>query len=72
MDNTIYKLFPLLVLPCLSNLVEGSEVQGCYVEYKCLRTNFNDSITIIRTSEDTSTASNCLTGIHINNYNVMI
>ena len=43
---------------------------GCYVEYKCVRTDFNGNITIERTSVDLSTASKCVTGIYTSNYNV--
>ena len=50
--------------------VEGSEVEGCFVKYKCLRTDFNGNTTIERTSVSDSNITKCLTGIHSSIYNV--
>ena len=50
------------------HFVTGSQSQGCYVEYKCLRTDFNGNISINRTSIDTS--SKCVTGVYRSVYNV--
>ena len=56
---------------CFScHFVTGSQSQGCYIEYKCLRTDFNGNVTINRTSVDFSTVSKCVTGIYTSNYNV--
>ena len=52
------------------HFVTGSQSQGCYIEYKCLKTSFNGNVTINRISVDTSTASKCVTGIYTSNYNV--
>ena len=41
-----------------------------FCEYKCVRTDLNGNITIVRTSVDTSTASKCMTGIYTSKYNV--
>ena len=51
------------------HFVERSQAIGCYVEYKCLRTDFNGNITIMRTS-NVSIATDCVTGIYTSNYNV--
>ena len=50
--------------------VEGSQVQGCFVKYKCLRTNFNGNTTLEKTSVSDSNITKCLTGIHSGIYNV--
>ena len=51
--------------------LEGSQPQGCYIEYNSLITNYySGNITIVRTSVDASTASKCVTGIYTSNYNV--
>ena len=51
--------------------LEGSQSQGCYIEYNSLITDYySGNITIVRTSADVSTASNCVTGIYTSNYNV--
>ena len=51
--------------------LEGSQSQGCYIEYNSLITDYySGNITIVRTSIDTSTASKCVTGIYTCNYNV--
>ena len=51
--------------------LEGSQSQGCYIEYNSLITDYySGNITIVRTSVDTSTASKCVTGIYTSNYNV--
>ena len=51
--------------------LEGSQSQGCYIEYNSLITDYySGNITIVRTSVDTSTASKCATGIYTSNYNV--
>ena len=51
--------------------LEGSQSQGCYIEYNSLITDYySGNITIMRTSVDTSTASKCVTGIYTSNYNV--
>ena len=52
------------------HFVTGSQSQGCFVEYKCLRTDFNGNVTINKTLVDTSTSSKCVTGIHRSVYNV--
>ena len=52
------------------HFVTGSQSQGCYVEYKCLKTDFNGNVTINKTSVDASTASKCVTGIYHSMYNV--
>ena len=51
------------------HFVYSSQAQGCYIEYKCLRTDFNGNVTIERAS-NTNTASKCVTGIYTSNYNV--
>ena len=51
--------------------LEGSQSQGCYIEYNSLITDYySGNITIVRTSVDISTASKCVTGIYTSNYNV--
>ena len=51
--------------------LEGSQSQGCYIEYNSLITDYySGNITIVRTSVDSSTASKCMTGIYTSNYNV--
>ena len=53
--------------------LEGSQSQGCYIEYNSLITDYySGNITILRTSVDTSTAtaSKYVTGIYTSNYNV--
>ena len=51
--------------------LEGSQSQGCYIEYNSLITDYySGNITIVRTSVDTSTAIKCVTGIYTSNYNV--
>ena len=51
--------------------LEGSQSQGCYIEYNSLTTDYySGNITIVRTSVDNSTASECVTGIYTSNYNV--
>ena len=51
--------------------LEGSQSQGCYIEYNSLITDYySGNITIVRTSVDDSTASKCVTGIYTSNYNV--
>ena len=51
--------------------LEGSQSQGCYIEYNSLITDYySGNITIVRTSVDVSTASKCVTGIYTSNYNV--
>ena len=52
------------------HFVTGSQAEGCYVEFKCFKTDFNGNVTINRTSVDSSTASKCVTGIYTSNYNV--
>ena len=52
------------------HFVNGSQSQGCYIEYKCLKTDFNGNVTINRTSVDTTTSSKCVTGVHRSVYNV--
>ena len=48
----------------------SSQARGCFVKYKCLKTDFNGNITILRTSIYASNAAKCLTGIHSSIYNV--
>ena len=51
--------------------LEGSQSQGCYIEYNSLITDYySGNITIVRTSVDVSIASKCVTGIYTSNYNV--
>ena len=51
--------------------LEGSQMQGCYIEYNSLITDYySGNITIVKRSVDTSTASKCVTGIYTSNYNV--
>ena len=51
--------------------LEGSQSQGCYIEYNSLITNYySGNITIVRTLVNVSTASKCVTGIYTSNYNV--
>ena len=51
--------------------LEGSQSQGCYIEYNSLITDYySGNITIVRRSVDISTASKCVTGIYTSNYNV--
>ena len=51
--------------------IEGSQSQGCYIEYNSLITDYySGNIAIVRTSVDISTASKCVTGIYTSNYNV--
>ena len=51
--------------------LEGSQLQGCYIEYNSLITDYySGNIIIVITSVDTSTASKCVTGIYTSNYNV--
>ena len=51
--------------------LEGSQSQGCYIEYNSLITDYySGNITIVRTSVDTNTASKCVTGMYTSNYNV--
>ena len=52
------------------HFVTGSQSQGCYVEYKCLKTDFNGNITINSTSLGNSIAYECTTGVHRSMYNV--
>ena len=49
---------------------KGSQSQGCYIEYKCLRTDFNGNVTINRTSVNSNTASKNVPDIYTSNYNV--
>ena len=50
--------------------LEGSQSQGCYIEYNSLITDYySGNITIVRTSVDDSTASECVTGIYTTSYN---
>ena len=50
--------------------VEGSQVQGCFVKYKCLKTDFNGNTTINKTSVSDSNITKCVPGIHSSIYNV--
>ena len=51
--------------------IDGSQLQGCYIEYNSLITDYySGNITIVRTSVESSTASKCVTGIYTSNYNV--
>ena len=51
--------------------VEGSQSQGCYIEYNSLITDYySGNITIMRRLVNVSTASRCVTGIYTSNYNV--
>ena len=51
--------------------LEGSQSQGCYIEYNSLIADYySGNITIVRTSVDVCTASKCVTGIYTSNYNV--
>ena len=51
--------------------LEGSQSQGCYIEYNSLITDYySGNITIMRRPLDTNTASKCVTGIYTSNYNV--
>ena len=51
--------------------LEGSQSQGCYIEYNSFITDYySGNITIVRTSVDASIASKCVTGIYTSNYNV--
>ena len=51
--------------------LEGSQSQGCYIEYNSLITDYySGNIIIVRTSVNVSTASKCVTGIYTSNYNV--
>ena len=50
--------------------VKGSQVRGCFVKYKCLRTNFNGNITIERASISDSNITKCVRGIHSSIYKV--
>ena len=51
--------------------LDGSQSQGCYIEYNSLITDYySGNITIVRTSIDNSTASKCVTGTYTSNYNV--
>ena len=52
------------------HFVERSQATGCFVEYKCLRTDFNGNITMKRTSLDVNTTRKCVRGIYTSNYNV--
>ena len=52
------------------HFVNGSQSQGCYIEFRYLKIYFNGNVTINKTSVDTSTASKCVTGIYTSNYNV--
>ena len=54
----------------ICHFVYGSQAKGCFIEYKCTRTDFNGDVTIARTSVNTSIASKCVTGIYTSNYNV--
>ena len=48
----------------------GSQSQGCYIEYKCIDTDYNGNITIERKPVNTNNASNCAKGVFTGNYNV--
>ena len=51
--------------------LEGSQSQGCYIEYNSLITDYySGNIIIVRTSVDNSTTSKCVTGIYTSNYYV--
>ena len=51
--------------------LEGSQSQGCYIEYNSFTTDYySGNLTIVRTSVNTSTASKCVTRIYTSNYNV--
>ena len=50
--------------------VNGSQTQGCFVKYKCLRTDFNGNTTIMKISVDTRNATKCVIGIHSSVYTV--
>ena len=50
--------------------VNGSQAKGCFVKYKCLKTDFNGNTTILRLSLHTSKGIKCVTGIHSSTYNV--
>ena len=50
--------------------VEGSQVQGCFVKYKCLRTDYNGNVTIEKRSISDSNITKCLPEIHSSIYNV--
>ena len=52
------------------HFVTGSQVQGCYVEFKCLTTAFNGNVIINRASVGNSSASKCVTGVYRSIYNV--
>ena len=42
------------------HFLEGSQSQGCYIEYNSLITDYySGNVTIVRTSVDTSIASKC-------------
>ena len=50
--------------------IEGTQSQGCYIEYKCIETDYNGNITIERKPLNAKNASNCTKGIFTGNYNV--
>ena len=52
------------------HFVNGIQAQGCYIEYKCLKTMFNGNVTIKRTSLDNNIVTKCVTGIYTSSYNV--
>ena len=52
------------------HFVDGSQAQGCYIEYKCTRAVFNGNVAIKRTLKHNNTASKCVTRIYTSYYNV--
>ena len=53
----------------ICHFVIGSQSQGCYIEYKCLKMDFNGNITIVRKLTETN-ATKCVNGIYTCDYNV--
>ena len=54
---------------CFScHFVEGSQAQGCYIEYKCLYSYYNGNVKIERLPNGTT--RQCKKGVHTSNYNV--
>lgn len=64
MDSTIGQV-------CFScYFLEGSQSKGCYIEYKCIYTDYNGNITIERKPADARNATNYAKGIYTGIYNV--
>ena len=64
MDSTIGKV-------CfICYFLEGSQSQGCYIEYKCIDADYNVNITIERTTSNANNATDCVEGVYTCKYNV--